>query len=215
MSRSPRNASLAAAAGVAVLVAAGWAQAQPPQARNGNHNSSVRGLPKLACAPGDTRPVCQARQLAIKPALPVAAQPLLREDMPGKRFIPPKIVAFLADRRIEPLSRAFLQRMSGKPTEDWTLAELELVTSLVPALTEMRIPTAVLSDFYDFLGLDPTNLFIPQLGVNWQQRATAQDAHNLYAVERGACFSMLGIGGVVDRDGLTVGQIQACRTGEE
>lgn len=217
-SRSPGRAiRRALAAGLGLLALAGAASAQPltgnGNGRNGNllRGAPSRDIPRLSCAPGDTRPVCTARRATIQPNQPVATR-LLHEDTQPKRFIPPKIVAFLSDPRVDPVTRAFLQRMSGKPLEDWTVAELEMVTAVVPTLTEMRIPTAVLSDFYEFLGLDPANLFNPQLGQNWQERSISQDARNLYAAERSACFSMLGIGGVPDASVLTLGQVAACNT---
>jgi hypothetical protein len=105
--------------------------------------------------------------------------PRLGGDVGPQRLIPPSIQQFLRDRRIDPLTRAFLFDLAGKKQEDWTLADYQRVTVVVPALTELYIPTAVLSAFYEFLNLDPTSLFDPQLGASWQATSTAFDPRNL------------------------------------
>lgn len=97
------------------------------------------------------------------------------DDVAGGRLVPPQVEAFLRDRRIDPVTRAFLRGLAAKPADDWTLADLQLLTSVVPTLTEMRIATATLSAFYEFLGLDPGSLFDPQLGNGWQSSSTAYD----------------------------------------
>lgn len=101
-----------------------------------------------------------------------------RGDVPAQRIIPPSIRAFLNDRRIDPVTRAFLLSIAGKRREDWTLLDLQQVTAVVPSLTEMYISTATLSEFYEFLNLDPTSLFEPQLGASWQATSTAFDPRN-------------------------------------
>lgn len=123
---------------------------------------------------------------ALRPARP-APQPLLNGaaaprgpdgDVPAQRLIPPSIRRFLNDPRIEPATRAFLLGIAGKRQEDWTVRDLQEVSAVVPALTEMHIGTAVLSEFYEFMNLDPTSLFDPQLGSNWQATSTAFDPRN-------------------------------------
>jgi hypothetical protein len=99
-------------------------------------------------------------------------------DIAPQRLIPPSIMRFLNDRRIEPLTRSFLLGIAGKKREDWTLQDLQEVTAVVPSLTEMHISTAVLSEFYEFMGLDPASLFEPQLGADWQATSTAFDPRN-------------------------------------
>jgi hypothetical protein len=101
-----------------------------------------------------------------------------RGDVPAQRIIPPSIRAFLNDRRIDPVTRAFLLGIAGKKREDWTFLDLQQVTAVVPSLTEMHISTQVLSEFYDFMNLDPTSLFDPQLGASWQAASTAFDPRN-------------------------------------
>ncbi len=133
--------------------------------------------------------------------------------MQPTRFVPPRIVAFLKDRRVSPYTRAFLRSVAGKPTEDWTLGELQMVTQIVPTLTELYVPTATLSEFYEFLGLDPANLFEPQLG-KWQQRSTAFDVRNYDATQQAQCFYLLGYGETLDPSSVKLKDIAACTDGE-
>lgn len=69
--------------------------------------------------------------------------------------------------------------LAGKRQEDWTFADYQRVIVVVPSLTELLIPTRVLSEFYEFINLDPTSLFDPQLGASWQATSTAFDPRNL------------------------------------
>lgn len=148
------------------------------------------------------------------PLHPYALRPR-EDDLPDKRFIPPKIMAFLDDPRIAPETRAFLLAMAAKTTGDWTLAQARIVMRLVPTLTELYIPTALLSEFYDFLGLDPTELFQPRLGRSWQQRSTALDKNNVAAVEQAQCFAQLGYGEIPDPMKVTLNAIAACSAAGE
>ncbi len=97
------------------------------------------------------------------------------DDVRGQRFIPPGIRAFLNDRRIDPAIRAYLLGMAGRNTDTWTLAEFQFLTAVVPSLTEIYISTSTLSEFYEFMGLDPASLFEPQLGQGWQASSTTFD----------------------------------------
>jgi len=172
----------------------------------------VRPLP--ACAPGSTVPACLARRQTRQPDLAEAPRPPARtDDIRGSRFVPPAIQALLADRRIDPLTRAFLRGVSAKPTEDWTLLELQTVTQLAPTLAEVQIPTRRLSDFYEFLGLDPTQLFEPQLG-DWQQQGTGLDRHSYDAVQQAQCLYLLGYGDTPDPSKVTLRDITACSAGD-
>jgi hypothetical protein len=76
------------------------------------------------------------------------------------------------------VTRAFLLGIAGKNREDWTFLDLQQVTAVVPSLTEMHIGTQVLSEFYEFMNLDPSSLFDPQLGASWQATSTAFDPRN-------------------------------------
>lgn len=170
-------------------------------------------LPFPACRPGSTDPACQARRRTLQPNLPEAARPEPRtSDVLGSRFIPPAIQAFLSDQRIDPTVRAFLRGVASKPTEDWTLLELQMVTQLVPTLSEMRIATRTLSAFYEFIGLDPTQLFEPRLG-KWQQTSTGFDRRSYDAVQQAQCFYLLGYGETLDPSAVTLKDVAACSTG--
>lgn len=131
------------------------------------------------------------------------------DDVTGTRYVPPAIQAFLADRRLDPYTRAFLRRLSAKPTELWTQGELQTVIQLVPSLTEMTIPTRVLADFYAFLGLKPEELFDPQLG-NWQTSSLGFDQRNYDAVQQAQCLYMLGYGENIDPAAVTLKDLAAC-----
>lgn len=210
-----RAASFAAAIGFAVLPSFGWAQNQPPSTHVPPMlRAPSQMIPPLACPRGDTRPACLARRLSPQPTDPGTAYALRQheDDVANRRFVPPKIIAFLHDPRIDPETRAFLLSMASKPTEDWTLAQAQMLLQLVPTLTEMYIPTRVLSDFYEFLGLDPTQLFDPQLGRSWQRRSTGLDKNDFAAVEQAQCFSVLGYGEVPDPTQVTLGALAACST---
>jgi hypothetical protein len=140
------------------------------------------------------------------------AQPRL-QDVTGTRFIPPKVMALLNDRRIAPNTRFFLQGVASKPTEDWTVQEYQMTVQLVPTLTEIYISTATLSDFYDFLGLDPDSLFEPRLG-NWTTRPIGFDVKNLEATQQAECFARLGYGENLDPTQVTLKAIAACTSDE-
>jgi hypothetical protein len=131
------------------------------------------------------------------------------DDITGSRFVPPKITAFLSDRRIDPATRAFLRGVAAKPTEEWTLQELTTTLQLVPTLTEMHIAAAVLRDFYDFLGLDPSKLFEPQLG-NWQKRSIGFDGNSYIATQQAECFYLRGRSENLDPSEVTVRDAAAC-----
>lgn len=164
----------------------------------------------------------EARQSApTRPPASPAAQsaafpdPTLRgmDDVPGTRLVPPSVQSFLRDRRIDPLTRAYLGRLAAKPTEEWSMADYETLTGLVPTLTEMRIATATLSAFYEFLGLDPTSLFEPQLGVGWQTASTAFDPSRRF--RRGECGTILNAGRNPDRTTVTLKQLRDCQAPPE
>ena len=144
------------------------------------------GVPAVSCGPSNNSMACQdLRQAAPGGSIPGLVAPRLptsppafaslgqpRGDMQPKCLIPPSILRLLNDRRIDPFTRSVLLAIAGKPNEEWTLADMQMVTSVVPALTEMNIATAKLSELYEFLGLDPVNLFEPQIGSTWQISST-------------------------------------------
>lgn len=183
---------------------------QPPKAPI----AAPRAAPlRAACPPGSTRPSCQARRATVAPASPPASVPLGRtDDIGGTRFVPPAIQTLLADRRIAPTTRYVLRHLAAKPTEDWTLGELQLVQQLVPTLSEMSIPTRTLSDFYEFLGLDPTSLFEPRLGNS--ATGTGFDRRNYEAVQQAQCLYLLGYGENIDPSAVTLKDLAACSPGD-
>jgi hypothetical protein len=161
----------------------------------------LRGVP--TCGPGFAGPGCHNR---------AASKPKLRtDDVKGTRYVPPAIQAFLSDRRLDPYTRAFLRGLAAKPTEQWTQGELRTVIQLVPSLTEMAIPTRKLSDFYEFLSLNPAELFEPQLG-NWQTKSVGFDQKNYDAVQQAQCLYLLGYGENIDPSSVTLQDLAACAT---
>lgn len=220
-SASPRASRavrrLLAVAGL--VIAAGSAAAQRPAHRAPSPPgakaspaviAALSGPDSVACRPGDTRRICHARRATIQPALPATPRPLARtDDVQGARFIPPRITAFLNDPRIGTYTRAFLRSVAAKPTEDWTLTELQIVMQIVPTLTELHVPTALLSEFYEFLGLDPASLFEPQLG-NWQQQSNAFDARNYDSTQQAQCLYLLGYGETLDPSSVKLKDVAAC-----
>jgi hypothetical protein len=87
-----------------------------------------------------------------------------QEEVRGARFVPSRMQAFLNMSKIDPQTRAFLWHVAAKQTEDRTLAEYQTTTQLAPALAETAVPTRLLSEFYEFLGPDPTKLFEARFG---------------------------------------------------
>jgi hypothetical protein len=176
----------------------------------------VAGHTALVCGPGDNSAACVARRVTARrdrrDAAGLLPPPTRFDDIPGTRFVPPDILAFLYNNRIDPQTRAFLRHVAGKPTEDWTLTELQLTTQIVPVLAETAVPTRVLSNFYEFLGLDPTSLFEPQLG-RIQQTTSAFDARNPEATEQAQCFYLLGYGENLDPTKVTIKDVSACTGG--
>jgi hypothetical protein len=204
---------------VGLLALAQPLAAQPIRTSNNPPNPahtlpSVVGRGKLApaCLPGDTSKNCAARHATIQRVIPAPTTMVYKPREYGvgePRFVPPKIVALLHDRRIDPQTRAFLEMVAVKPTKRWTLGELAIVQQLVPTLTEMMIPTAQLSDFYAFLGLNPTQLFVPQL-ADWQNGTTAFDARNYDSTQQAQCLYLLGVGENPDPSSVTLGELAAC-----
>lgn len=192
MSRLPK----AALASAALLLAAAGPQA--PTRNAGGTPAPIRCTTPSSIGCVAQRAVQQAR-----------AAP--RQELRGNRYVPPPIQAFLNLPKIDPLTRAFLWSVAVKQTEDWTLSEYQTTTQLVPVLAETAVPTRVLSDFYEFLGLDPTSLFDAQLSPT--AITSGFDAKSLQATEQAQCFYLLGYGEVLDTTKVTLKDVAACTGG--
>jgi hypothetical protein len=131
-------------------------------------------------------------------------------DLSGGRFIPPPILTILADPRIDPNIAYILWQTARKPIADWTLNELFFVTQTAPTLVGAGIPTDKLQALYQFLGLDPADLFSPKLGRDWQSNSTAFDPRsstNVGAISSTDCQT--------DPGTMTVAKFQACTGGAQ
>ncbi|MFC3124054.1 hypothetical protein ACFOD4_03185 [Pseudoroseomonas globiformis] len=147
--------------------------------------------PAALCGPGSSGPACQSIREAVPGGIPglitrsppppppanimAAPPPRYAPDLQPQRLLPPRILAMLRDPRIDPLTRAMLQDLAGRRREEWTVQDLQTVSAVIPTLAEMQVPTARLSELYEFLGLDPASLFEPQLGQGWQGASTEFD----------------------------------------
>jgi hypothetical protein len=171
-------------------------------------------VPAVSCGPSNSSPACEALRQALPggslpglitprlttPPPPVALPRPDMDDVRARRLVPPSIVRMLNDRRVDPNTRAYLIGMAGKPNDEWTLADLQTLSILVPTLTEVNITEAALKDFYQFLGLDPTDLFNPQIGGNWQVSSTLGDRRNFAKVS----FACIDLQRTAQRDPSTV-----------
>jgi hypothetical protein len=131
-------------------------------------------------------------------------------DVSGGRFIPKPILEILADPRIDPNIAYILWQTARMPIDNWTLSELFFVTQTVPTLVEAGIPTDKLQALYQFLGLDPADLFNPRLGESWQSKSTAFDPNsttNVGAISSADCQT--------DPGTMTVATFQTCTGGAQ
>jgi hypothetical protein len=85
------------------------------------------------------------------------------EEVRGSRFVPPRMQAFLNMPKIDPQTRAFLWHVAAKQTEDWTLAEYQTTTQLVPALAETAVPTGCSASSTSSSDLTPPSCSRPDL----------------------------------------------------
>jgi len=180
---------MAVRATLALALALGLGTATPGLAQRQPTLTGQTGVPAFTCGPSNSSPACQSlRQAVPGGSIPGLVAPRLQEppvltwprpeflgDIAPQRLLPPRIQAFLQDPRIDPLTRAYLLNLGGRKREQWTVQDLQTVGALIPTLTELMVPTTLLSELYEFLGLDPTSLFEPQLGDGWQAASTAQD----------------------------------------
>ncbi|KAA2212949.1 hypothetical protein [Teichococcus oryzae] len=146
------------------------------------------GVPAVACGPSNNGPACQSlRQAVPGGAIPGLVAPRLAEppplrpviprgaDVSPQRIMPPRVAMLLRDRRIDPLTRAYLEDLVGKSRASWTVQDLQTASLLLPTLSELGLPPALLGEIYVALGLDPASVFEPQLGMDWQASSTALD----------------------------------------
>jgi hypothetical protein len=102
-----------------------------------------------------------------------AAQRSIIGDVAGGRFVPPQILTILADRHFDPDVAFILWQLSRRELDDWTISELALVAQVAPTEVEAGVPIVELQTLYKFWGLDPSDVFNPSLGPNWQSQSTA------------------------------------------
>lgn len=137
-----------------------------------------------------------------------AAQQAAMGDVFGGRTIPPNILKILADRRIEPVVAYMVWQAARKPIEEWTLRQLQEITATIPTLAETGMPMARIQELYQYLGLDPGDVFNPRLGQDWQDRSTRFDRSSDAAV---AAISSADC--QTDPGQMTVAMFQSCQSG--
>jgi hypothetical protein len=111
-----------------------------------------------------------------------ASQQAAMGDLFGGRSIPPNILKIMADPRIEPVIAYFVWQAARKPIEEWTVEQFQEITAMIPTLPETGMPIAEIQALYEFLGLDPSDIFNPQLGNDWQNVSTGFDRSSAAAV---------------------------------
>jgi hypothetical protein len=187
-------APCAAAPGCRAVVPAGPLAARRP---GGNRLRLAQGL-DLGQIP--TGPPNQARQQAVQQAA--------MGDLFGGRSIPPDILKVLGDPRIDPVTAYMVWQAVRRPLEEWTMRQLQEITTVLPTLAETGMPMAQVQALYKFIGLDPGDVFHPQLGQDWQDRSTQYDKSSSAAV---AAISSADCQG--DTSQMTVATFQSCMTG--
>ena len=123
-------------------------------------------------------------------------------DVYGSRAIPPEIKQIMSDKRIDPITAYLLQQAARKPIGDWTMQQAAEITQILPTLVESGISVIDLEVLYKFLGLDPSNLYEPQLGADWQKSSTTFSAPNYASASSADCQA--------DSSMMTVSQFVAC-----
>ena len=79
---------------------------------------------------------------------------------------------------------------------------------MVPTLAVTGMPMPQIQALYQFLGLDPSDVFNPQLGQDWQNRSTRFDKSSDAAV---AAISSADC--QTDPGQMTVAMLQSCVSG--
>lgn len=209
----------------------GWAK---PVALPGGISSSGRILLVAACVRGNLAPDCQSLvkrappngsptgvmgKAGLEANRPRAAQPAnhaqeraLQQaamgDLFGGRPIPPNILKILADPRIEPVTAYIVWQAARRPIEEWTVRQLQDIMAIVPTLVETGMPMPQIQALYQYLGLDPSDVFNPNLGQDWQDQSTRFDKTGSAAV---AAISSSDC--QTDSGQMTVATFQSCVSG--
>jgi hypothetical protein len=126
-------------------------------------------------------------------------------DVSGGQYIPPPILAILADPRIDPDVAYMLWQLSRRPLDGWKLSELAFVAQIAPTEVEAGLSITKLQTLYQFWGLDPADVFNPSLGANWQTQSTAyspDSATSVGAISSADCQ--------VDASQMTLGTYRSC-----
>lgn len=186
------------AAGVLALLAAGAARAQPPAGPQPAVTAAVKPPIVRRTTPG------QATGTAPQNAGQAAEQRAAMGDLSGGRQIPALVLRILADPRIDPTTAYILWQAARRPLDEWTIGELTQIMQITPTLVETGMNPAALRVLYEFLGLDPNDLFNTQLGQDWQGRSTAfNPGLNQAAISAAECQ--------VPMEDMTVGTFKACQ----
>ncbi len=144
---------------------------------------------------------------------PTEAQELAQQraamgDQFGGRSIPPDILKIMADPRIEPVVAYILWQAARKPIEEWTLQQLQDITAIIPTLPETGMPMSQIQALYKYLGLDPSDVFNPQLGADWQANSTRFERSGA-----GAVAAISSADCQTDPAEMTVAMFQSCQSG--
>jgi hypothetical protein len=137
-----------------------------------------------------------------------AAQRAALGDQYGGRAIPPQILKILADPRIDPITAYLVWQAARKPLDDWTLTQLQDITATLPTLAETGMPISDIQALYQFLGLDPGDIFNPQLGQDWQTGSTRFDPNSA-----GAVAAISSADCQADPGQMTVATYRSCNAG--
>lgn len=171
--------------------------------------STQGGQPVSPSPAGQADATTITPQTGAAPAAPKPPNPSQRQaavgDFSGGQFIPPQVLKVLGDPRMDPDVAYMLWQLSRRPLDDWTLSELAFVAQIGPTEVEAGLPIEEVQILYQFWGLDPSDVFNPTLGANWQSKSTAysnQSATSVAAISTAECQ--------VDASQMTLGAYRSC-----
>jgi hypothetical protein len=159
--------------------------------------------PQPSTAPDSVQPGAPVAPAARRPT-PAQLQARLG-DVSGGQFIPPQVLKILGDKRLDPDVAYMLWQLSRRQLDDWTLSELGWVAQIAPTLVEASLPIEEIQILYQFWGLDPSDVFNPTLGANWQSKSTAyspNSATSVGAISSSECQ--------VDASQMTLATFRSC-----